>query len=60
MRIPCSACYGGYRKPCRECRSLGYTEIFEKCSMKQPECPIEYEPMVNGWMCNKCGRSGPL
>lgn len=47
----------------QEGSSLGYIEQFiipKSCTMKQPECPIFYDPIVNGWECRFCGRSGPL
>lgn len=60
--IPCSACNGGkWRIYCHECKGLGYIELPPpKCSQNPPECPIEYEIMCGGWLCTKCGQSGPL
>lgn len=65
MRIVCNACKISPqrdRKFCHECRGLGYIERFEipkNCTTSLPECPVSYDPMVNGWECSRCGRSGP-
>ncbi len=65
-RVPCKACAQTprqFRASCHECDGLGYIEMFVKpkrCTGKYPRCPIEYEPGPGGWMCGKCGRSGPL
>ena len=65
-RIPCTACSqteSKFKRFCHECHGVGYIEVFVKpkgCTGKQPACPIGFDPMVGGWECPKCGRSGPL
>lgn len=66
-RIPCTACASvpqSQAKHCHECRGLRYIEgrepLPEGCTGEQPVCPVEFDPMVGGWECWKCGRSGPL
>lgn len=66
-RIPCGACNGGTIRyqgviRCRECSGLGYIEhvtIPKDCTQEQPNCPVFFDPMVNGWECRKCYASGP-
>lgn len=68
MKVPCTACRGvpwPDRRHCHECRGVGYTEHSEVCNWFNhredlAKCPVEYEPMVEGWICDRCGRSGPL
>lgn len=65
-RRPCIACATASivdRKYCHECNGLGYidkTSTPDSCTQSQPECPVTYDPMVNGWECSKCGQSGPV
>jgi RecJ-like exonuclease len=64
-KVPCSACAQAKqddRKFCHECNGVGYIEVYEKlpnCTGQLPECPASHEPMVGGWECAHCGRSGP-
>lgn len=65
-RVICTACANvpaQHKHLCHECKGLGYIEYFDRppgCTGNQPECPIEYEPAVGGWLCTKCGDSGSL
>lgn len=62
MRIQCEAC-SIMSKPsiyCHECNGVGFIEVFPKCTRNPPDCPIVDEIMTGGWICNRCGDSGPL
>jgi hypothetical protein len=64
-RTKCTACAEAliqHRQYCHECKGVGYIEYVERsknCTESLPECPVSYDPMVHGWECSKCGRSGP-
>jgi ribosomal protein S27AE len=64
-RKQCSACACARhqdRRYCRECGGKGYIEQITRpanCTHTLPECPVEYDPMVHGWECSRCGGSGP-
>ena len=63
MRIRCPACAIASiadMKYCKECNGLGYIDQPINCTEMQPECPIFFDAMTNGWECNRCGKSGPL
>ena len=63
MEMICTACKDSpvnQIRYCHECNGLGYIEFLPKCSQQYPECPIGYEPMMQGWYCSKCRRSGPI
>lgn len=64
-RVECTACRGVPRSQaryCRECEGVG--EIYHitlpiNCTTSLPECPVSYDPAIDGWECGRCGRSGP-
>jgi hypothetical protein len=66
IRTACTACAGLPQRQaqhCHECKGVRFIERIEvpkTCTGKQPECPIEFDPMCGGWECSRCGRSGPL
>lgn len=51
------------RQYCRECSGKGFNEFIlipKGCTGELPKCPVSFDPMVCGWECSKCNRSGPL
>lgn len=64
--IKCTACelsLPRHRQHCPECHGVGYTEVNDVCTAGRDwfeVCPLESEPMVGGWLCTKCGASGPM
>jgi hypothetical protein len=67
-RVKCAACERepnpSKRSYCHECGGRGYVvktieDRTVMCTTSLPECPVFYDPGVNGWECERCGRSGP-
>jgi hypothetical protein len=61
----CKACAASSIKDssyCHECKGIRYIEyvrVPKSCTQEQPNCPVFYDPMCNGWECRRCGLSGP-